>query len=308
MHRVGPKRLLIASTLLLQLAGSVARAGEPTAQELKERANQAMGELRYGDALELYMRAYELEPDPALYYNRARAYEALGRFPEALDQILAFEREASPDLKAKVPLLGDLVKNLRSRVSTLRIDCEVTGARIVLGGVEVAKAPVKEPLRVNAGEAVLDIFADGYEPYRQKLELRGNEVVLLTPKLTLKGTTGVLAVSSNVAGSTVFVDGRRLGDVPVQIDVVKGRHAVRVTHDGFKEGQTTTLVLAGQRTNLHIELESEPTVLERWWFWTIAAGVVATGTAVTVALLTERSADKGDIPPGQIAAPLAIGW
>jgi hypothetical protein len=42
----------------------------------------------------------------------------------------------------------------------------------------------------------------------------------------------------------------------------------------------------------------------RWWFWGGIGAVVAGGVVLSVALLTERSADKGTIAPQQLSAPL----
>ena len=43
-----------------------------------------------------------------------------------------------------------------------------------------------------------------------------------------------LVVNGSVAGSSVFIDGRRAGMAPVQVELAKGKHAVRMTHDGYR--------------------------------------------------------------------------
>jgi tetratricopeptide (TPR) repeat protein len=132
-----------------------------------------MGELRYVEALALYTESYALEPKPALLYNRGRALVALARFPEALTQIERFAREAPPDLKKRVPQLDELIESLRQNVCTLRLDVSVDGARILLGNEQIAESPVRRPLPVNAGRAVLEVVAEGYKPYKKPVALPG---------------------------------------------------------------------------------------------------------------------------------------
>ncbi len=306
-----------AAALALVLVASQSLAKPPAANPsdpavisagLKEQGDKAMVELQYADALDYYTRAFEVNPSPALRYNRGRAYEALARYPEALQEMLIFRDTAEAELKAKVPRLEELIAALEQRVTTLTIDCNVRGARILLRGVEVGRAPLGEPLKVNAGSAVLEILADGYLSYRTSLELDGGTELELAPKLQLKSTKGVLTIKANAPGSIVYVDGKRAGVAPVQVELGAGRHAVRVWHDDYEEATTSAVIAAGTRTSLAIDLDAKPRLVERWWFWTAAGAVLAGGTALTVALLTERSPESGDLQPGQIAAPLSGRW
>lgn len=102
-------------------------------EELKKRGNQAMLDLNYGEALDAYTAAIAIAPDEAtLYYNLGRAHQAREDYPAALDALDQFAHKASPDVKARVPKLDQLIADVRSRVGTLSIQCsaEVTDATV----------------------------------------------------------------------------------------------------------------------------------------------------------------------------------
>ena len=273
------------------------------AQMLKAQGDAAMKRLAYEQALRMYQNAYALEPTPALSYNKGRALQALTRYPEALAELEAFEREASPDLKARVPRLAELLEDLRARVATLQVTCNVAGARVLLGRRVIGKTPLKR-LRVNAGRVTLEVTKEGYHPYRKRMALRGNSVQSVKVELLSKSTTGVLEVTSPVAGATVFVNDKKIGTVPAQAQLTAGEHQVVVRREGYDEARTSAVVRVGRVAKLNVALDEPPGITSRWWFWTGIGVAVAGGTALTIALLTERSTDEGDIAPGKVAGPL----
>jgi hypothetical protein len=160
------------------------------------------------------------------------------------------------------------------------------------------------PTRVNAGRATIEVFADGYHPFKQTVELPAGGELALQVTLHSKSTTGVLEITSPVAGAQVFVNGTRLGAAPAQRVLSAGEHQVLVRREGYEEAQTTAVVSAGRTTRLDVALDEPPALTERWWFWTGVGVVVVGGAVLTYALLTERDPDQGDIPPGQVSGPL----
>lgn len=105
---------------LLCLVSSPAFAQD--AASLKSEGDRLMDGLRYQDALDKYEASYELKSDPALLYNQGRALEGLGKFPEAVDKLLAFREQASPELLNRLgTALTKNIDELRGRVALLSV-------------------------------------------------------------------------------------------------------------------------------------------------------------------------------------------
>ncbi len=306
--------VLLARTFLFGLAlAALAVPGVSDAQQkpsaphdsaaaLKAEADKAMLDLQYQRALSLYERAFAESKDPALYYNRCRALDALARFPEALEMIEAFDRQAPADLKARVPDLSAFIAQIRGKVALLTVRVDVPGATVRLGESVLGAAPL-EKKQVNAGKSELVVTADGYELSRQPVELGAAKETTFEVKLVPKDKRGTLVVRSPVAGATVVVDGKPAGSVPAELRLAPGRHTVTLDHADYYETTSQVDLGVAERKILEVPLEAVPEPYETWWFWTILGGSAAAGAAVGigVALSTERDPDEGkNFSPGQI--------
>jgi hypothetical protein len=297
--------LLTASSLLVSAPLGAQSAGlhDALALEFKSAGDQAMQAKHYEQALAAYDRAFELEAHPSLLFNRGRALQALNRYPEALDAIVAFREQAPAELAAKAGDLDELLANLRQHVTSLKIICIVPGARAVLAGKPLGSTPFAAPMRVNSGSSQLVVTADGYLPFEKDLVLpaAGSQTVEIA--LVRRKAEGHLTVTS-IVGAVAFADGVRLGTVPAEVTLSSGRHLVRVEHSGFKAAETGVEIVSAQDRSINLALEKEPGLLGRWWFWTGAGVLVSAGVTVLICATTERSPSSGDIPPGRVAAPL----
>ena len=308
-------RIVALVALLVAVAVPVAAtAAEPEvkarAAALKAEGNRFMDELEFAKALDRYSDAYDLDPKPALLYNRGRALQALARFPEALDQLERFESEAPADLKARVPALRELIDSVKASVATLSVKANVDGARVLIDGKDVGATPLSR-VRVNAGESEVELLADGYEPQKKTVALKGGAEQTVELSLVTSSGTGTLTVEANVTGAIVAVDDELLGTVPAQRALLPGEHRVSVSHDDYETFESTVVIRRGQSTSLDAELAPLPAIYEEWWFWTATVGgaVVVAGAIVgaVVASNTSRPADEGDIPPGRVPVGGAIG-
>ena len=280
-----------------------AASEEQQAKAFKAEGDTAMESLRYADAYAAYHRAFALKPDPALVYNEGRALQGLGRFPEALDRILQFDRTAPSELKARVPALGALLNELRERVSTLIVSCNASGARVIVRDAVVGTTPLPQSVQLNAGRAVIEVSAEGYFPFRKELDLPGGGSLVVDAQLGSRATTGMLVVRTSVPGADVSVDGRALGIAPVEAVLAAGTHKISAAHTDWKTTETSVAIRVGERRDVTVDLKPEG-ILSKWWFWTGVGAVLVTGVFVTAALLTEKEAGSGDIPPGRVSGPL----
>jgi hypothetical protein len=95
-----------------------------------------------------------------------------------------------------------------------------------------------------------------------------------------------------------------LGTVPVELRLAPGEHSIALRHVDYEPTTSRIVLRPNEHRSFALTLQRSPRFYERWWFWTGVGAVVTTGAVVSIALSTEKSAAKGDIPPGQITANL----
>ncbi len=183
MVTVSSHRLSQATAIAIALTIATAASAET---DLKAQGDELFDAGRYAEAHEAYKRAYTKRPDASLLYNDARALEALGEYPEALDELERFSTEAPPEVRAKVPKLSALINDLRSRIATVRVTTNVTKGRLYLRGKDMG--PIEPSgahvVRTRAGEATIRVVADGYRPFSRSLTLAGGRVRDVDAQLT----------------------------------------------------------------------------------------------------------------------------
>jgi hypothetical protein len=273
-----------------------------TAAELKKQGDLDMDALRYEEAIAKYTEAYRLSKDPALLYNRGRVYQARSQYVEALADLLAFQKDASPELRARVPALVELIDEIKGKVASVEIRCAVPNARVVVRDRVVGTTPLA-PLQMLAGSAKVEVTADGYEPYLHDENLVGGKSIVIEVVLRAKTRTGVLTIRTDVP-ARAFVDGVDVGETPVEITREPGTHKVVLRRPDFDDYATSVVVTGDQKKSVSLDLPKKSPVTSKWWFWT-GAGVIVVGTVATVfALTTEKSASSGSgFGPGQVRAP-----
>ena len=294
----------LSVAMLILSCASLARADDRSAQ-LKAAGDAAMDSLRYDEALADYTQAYELSHDVAILYNLGQLHRARGEYPEALDSFLAFDKAAPPPLHARVPKLNELIDEVRSKVATLTVNANVSGARVLVRDKVIGKTPLADALRLGAGKVTIEIDADGYAPYRKDLDLSGGTSTVLDAKLEPRDARGILVVHASAGAALVVVDGRTVGTAPIEIPVQPGTHSVLVKREGFLDNASSAVVQTGERHEIDVTLAHTTPLFAKWWFWTGVGVLVAAGVGISLAVVLPRAPDRGDgFQPGQLGAPL----
>jgi tetratricopeptide (TPR) repeat protein len=278
------------------------KADKAEAAKLKKEADQLMDQDRHVDALALYAKAYDLTSDPALLYNQGRALEAMGEYPEALDKLEQFEREASPALRAKVPGLRDLIADLRGRIATLVVTTNAPNARLLVREKAVGTIDNEMRLRTRSGPATIEVVAEGYFPFKKEIQLAPNAVVKIDAQLALKKSHALVIVRSRPPAD-ISVDGKPIGRSPLELRLSAGEHVLVAEASGRQTEKIPMTLSLGDRRELDIELRPEPKLVSRWWFWTAIGTVVAGGVALAIAVNVERSPTPGTFGDGIIPGP-----
>ncbi len=277
--------------------------------KLKIAADDAMDNLRYGEALDGYQKAYALSHEPRFLYNMGRSLGALGRYPEAVAKLERFRMDASAELRARVPL-EQIIADFKKHVSTLNVQCSVTGARVVVRDQVIGQTPLGA-VDLNAGAATVEVSADDYVTQRKQVDLPGGSSLDVMFNLVRASPTGILVVRSTPQASSILIDGRGgFGGTPLETSLLPGSHALLLTHEGFRDLAASAVVERGERRVLDLRFEKSPSIFTRWWFWTIVGvavvAVVTTATAYAICSAPggcEHSPDMGTIPPYQEHGP-----
>jgi hypothetical protein len=313
MLRTIARVVLFWAFFSLSFGGSArAQAVEPSAEEraraleLKRTGDAAMESMHYRDAVDAYVQAYAITKDPALLYNRGRALQAVGDFPGALEALEGFDASAGPALKSRVPKLGELLAEVRSKVATLNVTCNVAGARVLVRDTVVGTTPLRGPMRFNAGAATLEVLAEGYVPHRRTLQLPPGGTLEVEVSLVAKAKAAVLVLRSSVPGTTAIVDGQVAGNPPLEVVVDPGPHKILARAEGYAETETSAIVALGEHKEVDLTFKKNPGITAKWWFWTGIGVAVAGGATVAAALLIEKNPSHGDLAPGIVRAPLGF--
>ncbi len=279
------------------------KADKSEAAKLKREGDALMDQDKYADALAVYARSYEMSGDPALLYNQARALEAMGEYPEALDKLEQFEKDASPSLRAKVPGLRDLMADVRGRIATLVVNTNASGARLLVREKALGTIQNQMRLRVRAGPATIEVVADGYAPFKKDVDLVAGKENTVEAILISKKRPDTILIVKTRPSADITMDGSALGRSPLEAKVSPGSHELVASAEGHETEKVRMTLSLGDRREVDLELKKPPGLLSRWYFWTGIAAVVAGGVALGIALNVERSPTVGTFGNGQTTGP-----
>jgi len=125
-------------------------------------------------------------------------------------------------------------------------------ARVTLDGNYVGRTTSDQSLNLDAvtpGEHSIALELTGYIPYSTQVMVEQNLVSLVNATLIpVSGqvANGALAVTSDPAGATIYVDNKSIGITPLTVnDIAAGDHQVTIHQDGYSDYSASILVTAG---------------------------------------------------------------
>jgi len=235
---------LITTITVLWSAVAWAQATPQDPEEIKREAAAHYHEGRalfdkelYEAAIERFRRAHELFPAPANLYNIAKSYERLGASTlcvESYESYLAafqeIEGRPAPDA---VDIRNAIEKcRLGARIP-LTIESDPPGASVFIDKAFLGQTPYST--LTDPGSYKLRLSLDEYVPFEQVLDIRPGEPLKVVFKLEKHRAMGNLAVRGNVAGASIYVDGRNVGLTPFPdtIELDAGSHQITVKKDDY---------------------------------------------------------------------------
>lgn len=118
---------------------------------------------QYENAVTAFQNAIAASDDVNLHFDLAGAYDKLGTFDLAAThyRILIKAQGARADLVKKATAKFD---ELSMKVGLVTLAVKPEGSTISMGGKELARSPMTEPLILMPGAYTLSFAADGYQP------------------------------------------------------------------------------------------------------------------------------------------------
>jgi hypothetical protein len=257
-------------------------------------------------ALAAFERSLALKPHALTVYNIGVCERFLGRYTLAAQTLrLALSRSEQNDgelpelFRDQARTYADEIDRKLARISLAVVQPEATiaidGRPLATGAngeLVAGVAPPGEGKRVPAprfvivadpGPHVLTFQLEGHDTLEVRRDLKPAATDELSMSLTEQDAS--LQIDADRARCVVHVDDVDVGLTPVSVTRPPGRHSIVVAREGYVTYRSAVTLRPGQRTRLAAELPIERIPLtKRWWFWTAAAAVVATGAAVTYAV------------------------
>jgi formylglycine-generating enzyme required for sulfatase activity len=131
----------------------------------------------------------------------------------------------------------------------------VDQAKVSIDDVEQGIAPITLD-NIEAGTHSINIKAERYFPYTQAIEIEGkNKTQNLNIEL-IPAWADVEFVSDPVAAE-IIVDDQTMANTPAIIELLEGKHSIRIKKSGFKDWEKTIHIVASEDT-AYTEIKLKP--------------------------------------------------
>lgn len=179
-------RSILLLAALVGCASGPSPAVDGEVEALLRRGVEQRSAGQDAEALETFRAARARSTAPRVTAQLALALQANGRWVEAEAQMeLALRATEDPWVTRHRAVLEEARREIARHVGALFVGGNVDGAEVRVDGAGVASLPMREPVRVTAGSAVLEVRAAGYAPVSRRIDVRPRaitrEVVRLLP-------------------------------------------------------------------------------------------------------------------------------
>ncbi len=145
------------------VASDVSLPAEPSPETLLAQGIELRKQREDRRALAIFERAWLLGAAPAALAQIALAEQALGLWREAHEHLEdALEHAEDSWITTHRATLEVALKEIESRLGAVEISCNVDGAEVKVDGRSVGHTPLPGPVRLAAGNSVVQVLAEGY--------------------------------------------------------------------------------------------------------------------------------------------------
>ncbi len=167
------------------------------------------------------------------------------------------------------------------KFGTIEVTSEAPKSVVYMDGKEMGKAPWKG--EVKTGTHLFEVKAPGYTAASREVVVEEDDERTIGMTPVLEGESARLVLDANVDGAEVFVEGIKMGAIPIKpLDLPPGPAHVIVKAEGYIAFEGDIQLTTGEPVSAQVKLVSEKTGVHPGWFWTMASMAVAAGIGAGV--------------------------
>ncbi len=152
------------------------------------------------------------------------------------------------------------VQPVQPGTGTLSVNSTPSGAQVLVEGRVVGSTPINLVLR--PGRVDLELRLGGYQVFRTSAQIRPGETTVINADLTPVVQNGLLQINSNPQGAQVLVNGRVVGNTPLNLTVQPGRYDLELRLGGYQGFRTSVMVGNAQTVPVNVNLQALRGALE----------------------------------------------
>ncbi len=126
-----------------------------------------------------------------------------------------------------------------------------SGAKVYVDGTYIGQVPFKSD-RIPSGTHTVRIEHEKYKVFENKIYISDGKIYEYSPQLTPR--VGTLNVMSTPAMADVYVDEKHVGQTPLMVDLIIGKHKVKVFKGNLGIEPQTVTIAEGKTENLNLTL------------------------------------------------------
>jgi len=144
-----------------------------------------------------------------------------------------------------------IVLNELARKYNLTVKSSPSGASLYIDGAYVGQTPIT--LNLESGRHKILLRAEGYEDYTDTIYLYSNKTV----NISLVAKNAYLKVKSDPGDASVYIDGVYVGQTPLSLTLLSGKHSVKIIKEGYLTVEKEIVLSAGEKSKLNVTLQPE---------------------------------------------------
>jgi hypothetical protein len=147
----------------------------------------------------------------------------------------------------------ELTATLQIMPGSISIKSNPSDAMVLIDGREIGIAPVSIS-ELTPGMHYVDVRMDGYEDWKESVDIIPNKEIKLTPTLQIK--VGSVNIESNPLNATILMDGKEIGSTPNFVsDLLPGQHKVKIIKEGYLDWEKDIDIIPDKGITLSATLQ-----------------------------------------------------